>query len=61
MLSASNTLVGPIQNYVGEKCFIPVNVHNELFNGIRQLRWQHLSPVVHPVSLLFLWFPIPFH
>ena len=31
---------------VVEMCFIPMNVHNELFNGVRQLRWQHLSPVV---------------
>ena len=32
---------------VGENgmCFIPMNVHNELFYGVRQLRWQHLSPV----------------
>ena len=27
---------------VGEMCFIPMNVHNELFNGVRQLRWQQL-------------------
>ena len=64
---------------------IIINVHNELFIGVRQLTWQHLSPVVstfyrpirhyppfhkalHPlslsfcpsVSLLFLWYPIPF-
>ena len=30
--------------------FIPLNVHNELFNGVRQLRWQHLSPVVSTLS-----------
>ena len=35
---------------VGEMCFIPMNVHNELFNGVRQLRWQHLSPVVSTCS-----------
>ena len=35
---------------VGEMCFIPMNVHNELFNVVRQLRWQHLSPVVSTFS-----------
>ena len=35
---------------VGEMCFIPRNVHYELFNGVRQLRWQHLSPVVSTFS-----------
>ena len=35
---------------VGEMCFIPMNVHNELFNGVRKLRWQHLSPVVSTFS-----------
>ena len=24
---------------VGEMCFFPMNVHNELFNGVRQFRW----------------------
>ena len=46
MLSASNTL----DINVGELFFIPLNVHNELFNGVRQLRWQHLSPVVSTFS-----------
>ena len=41
MSSASN---------VGEMFFIPMNVHNELFNGVRQLRWQLLSPVVSTFS-----------
>ena len=31
-------------------CFIPMNVHNELFNGVSQLRWQHLSPVFQTFS-----------
>ena len=35
---------------VGEMCFIPMNVRNELFIGVRQLRWQHLSPVVSTFS-----------
>ena len=35
---------------VGEMCFIPMNVSNELFNGVRQLIWQHLSPVVSTFS-----------
>ena len=35
---------------VGELCFILMNVHNELFNGVRQLRWQHLPPVVSTFS-----------
>ena len=38
--------IGMIYINVGEMCFIPMNVHNELFNGVRQLRWQHLSPKV---------------
>ena len=37
MLSASNTL-GMRYINVGELCFIPMNVHNELFNGVRELR-----------------------
>ena len=40
--------VGMIYINVGEMCFISMNVHVELFNGVRhcvrQLRWQHLSP-----------------
>ena len=47
---------------VVEMCLIPMNVHNELFNGVRQLRWQHLSPVVSTFStsirLLSSVFPI---
>ena len=35
---------------VGEMCVIPMNVHHELFSGVRQLRWQHLSPVVSTFS-----------
>ena len=35
---------------IGEMCFILMNVHNELFNGVRQLRWRHLSPVVSTFS-----------
>ena len=31
-------------------CFIPMNVFNELFNGVRQLRWQYISPVVSTFS-----------
>ena len=49
---------------VGEICFIPMNVHHELFNGVRQLRWQHLSPVVSTFSTsirLFLLFHIALH
>ena len=37
--------IGMIHLNVGEMCFIPMNVHNELFNGVRQLRWQQLLPV----------------
>ena len=43
----------------GEMCFIPMNVHNELLNGVRQLRWQHLSPVVSLFSTS--GFYPPFH
>ena len=39
-----------IYTNAGEMCFIPMNVHNELFNGVRQLRWQHLSHVVSTFS-----------
>ena len=39
-----------IYTNVGETCFIPMNVHNELFNGVRQLRWQPFSPVVSTFS-----------
>ena len=35
---------------VGEMCFMPLNVHSELFKFVRQLRWQHLSPVVSTFS-----------
>ena len=28
---------GMIHTNLGEMCFIPMNVHNELFNGVRQL------------------------
>ena len=34
-------------------CFVPMNLYNELFNGVRQLRWQHLSPVVSTFSTSF--------
>ena len=30
--------IGMMYINVGEMCFIPMNVHNELFNGVRQLR-----------------------
>ena len=36
--------------HVDEMCFILMNVHNELFYGVRQLRCQHLSPVVSTFS-----------
>ena len=42
--------IGMIYINVGELCFIPMNVHIELFNGVRQLRWRHLSPVVSTFS-----------
>ena len=35
---------------LGKMCFILMNVHNELINGIRQLRWQHLHLYSHVVS-----------
>ena len=35
---------------VGEMCFIPMNIQNELFNCVRQLRRQHLSYVVSTFS-----------
>ena len=42
--------IGMIYINVGEMRFIPLNVHNELFNGVRQFRWRHLSPVVSTCS-----------
>ena len=42
--------IGMIYIDVDEMCFIPMKVHNELFNGVRQLRWRHLSPVVSTFS-----------
>ena len=39
-----------IAKNIGETCFIPMKVPNELINGVRQLRWQHLSPVVSTFS-----------
>ena len=39
MLSAT---IGMIYINVGQMCFIPMNVDIDLFNGVRQLRWQHL-------------------
>ena len=45
-----NIYVGMTYINVGELCFIPMNEHNELFNGVRQLRWQHSSPVVSAFS-----------
>ena len=38
--------IGMLYIDVVEMCFIPMNVHNELFNGVRQVRWRHVSPVV---------------
>ena len=35
---------------VGDICFIPMNVHHKLFNGVRQLRWKHILPVVTTFS-----------
>ena len=50
---------------VGEMCFIPMKVHNELFNGVHQLRRRHLSPVVSTFStsirLLSSFFIIALH
>ena len=42
--------IGMIYINVGEMCFIPMNIHNERLNGVRQLRWQHLSAVVSKCS-----------
>ena len=42
--------IGMIYINVGEMWLIPMNVYNELFNGVRQLRWQNLSPVVSTFS-----------
>ena len=44
----SHKYIGMIN--VDEMCFIPVNVHTELFNGVRQLRWQHLFWLLPVVS-----------
>ena len=49
--------IGMIYINVGEMCFTPMNIHNELFNGVRQLRWQHLSPVVSTFSTFLNLYP----
>ena len=46
----SRKYIGLIYINLCEMCFIPMNVHNELLNGVCQLRWQHLSPVVSTFS-----------
>ena len=33
-----------------EMCFIPMNIHNEQFNGVRHIRWQQVSPLVSTFS-----------
>ena len=53
--------IGMIYITVGEMCFVPINVHNELFNSVRQLRWQHLSPVVSTLSTPITAFILLFH
>ena len=52
--------IGMIYINVGEMCFIPMNVHSELFNDVRQLRWQHLTPVVSTFSTYISGFYPPF-
>ena len=42
--------IGMIDIHKCEMCFSPMNGHNEMFNGVRQLRWRHLSPVVSTFS-----------
>ena len=39
--------IGMIYTNVGEMCFLPTIV---LFNGVRQLRWQNLSPALSTFS-----------
>ena len=46
MLIVSLKYIGMIYLNVGEMWFIPMNIHNEQFNGVRQLRCQHHTPVV---------------
>ena len=46
---------------VGEMCFIPMNVHNELFNGVRQLRWRHLFNIFYIYQAVILLFHIALH
>ena len=47
---------------LGEMCFIPMNVHKELFYGLCQLIWQHLLSVVSTfyTSIRLLAFYPPF-
>ena len=49
--------IGMIYINVGEMCFIPMDVHNEMFNGVHQLRCQHLSPVVSIFSTSSGFYP----
>ena len=48
---------------VGEIGFISMNVHHKLFNGVRQLRWLHLSPVGPSYNMVYIYqaFIIIFH
>ena len=55
MIGVSLKYFGMLYINVGEMCFIPTRVHNALFNGVRQLRWQHLSPVVSTCSTSILF------
>ena len=49
--------IGMIYINVGEMFFIAMIVHNELFNGFRQRRWQHILPVVSTVSSSIRLYP----
>ena len=62
IFNVSLKYIGMIHINVGEICFIPMKVHNELFNGVLQLRWQQLWPVVSTFSTynILLGFYPPF-
>ena len=62
MLSASNTLV-----YIHRsKCRWTVfhsDERTQWFNGARQLRWQHISPIQHSFNIFYIYqaFSLLFH
>ena len=41
--------------YIGERCFIPMNVHNELFNGVPCSSAQVASPFACRFNIFYIY------